>query len=88
MPGTCRGESGWKKRAMNARSAAGLWAGMRHVPCMSRGVEVGTQDRDEVFMRRALEVAARPAFTSPNPRVGAVVVKDGTILSEGAHQGA
>ncbi|MEA2486747.1 MAG: diaminohydroxyphosphoribosylaminopyrimidine deaminase [Actinomycetota bacterium] len=46
------------------------------------------QDRDEVFMRRALEVAARPAFTSPNPRVGAVVVKDGTILSEGAHQGA
>jgi diaminohydroxyphosphoribosylaminopyrimidine deaminase / 5-amino-6-(5-phosphoribosylamino)uracil reductase len=37
------------------------------------------------FMRRALELAslARP---SPNPRVGAVVVRDGEIVGEGYHE--
>lgn len=43
---------------------------------------------DERFMARALELARRPAFTSPNPRVGAVVVRDGVVLGEGAHEGA
>lgn len=39
-------------------------------------------------MSRAIELARGPAFTSPNPRVGAVVVKDGRVLGEGAHEGA
>jgi diaminohydroxyphosphoribosylaminopyrimidine deaminase/5-amino-6-(5-phosphoribosylamino)uracil reductase len=43
---------------------------------------------DERFMERALELAARPPHTSPNPRVGAVVVKGGRIISEAAHMGA
>lgn len=43
---------------------------------------------DERFMRRAFELAREPAFTSPNPRVGAVVVRDGEIIGEGFHQGA
>ncbi|MEA2435040.1 MAG: diaminohydroxyphosphoribosylaminopyrimidine deaminase [Actinomycetota bacterium] len=42
---------------------------------------------DERFMRRALDLAAEARFTSPNPRVGAVVVRDGEILSEGFHRG-
>lgn len=44
-----------------------------------------TPSVDEVFMRRAIRLAVkfRP---SPNPRVGAVVVKDGVIVGEGAHQ--
>lgn len=46
------------------------------------------QDRGDNFMRRALELAAGPPFTSPNPRVGAVLVRDGRIVSEGAHEGA
>ncbi|MDQ4124381.1 MAG: bifunctional diaminohydroxyphosphoribosylaminopyrimidine deaminase/5-amino-6-(5-phosphoribosylamino)uracil reductase, partial [Actinomycetota bacterium] len=37
-------------------------------------------------MARALELARRPAFTSPNPRVGAVVVRDGEVIGEGAHE--
>jgi len=42
-------------------------------------------DRD--FMRRALELAARGrGYVSPNPMVGAVVVKDGRIIGEGYHQ--
>ena len=41
---------------------------------------------DARFMRRALEVAERGrGLTSPNPMVGAVVVRDGRIVAEGAH---
>jgi diaminohydroxyphosphoribosylaminopyrimidine deaminase/5-amino-6-(5-phosphoribosylamino)uracil reductase len=43
---------------------------------------------DDRFIARAIELARGPAFTSPNPRVGAVVVRDGVVLGEGAHEGA
>ena len=43
---------------------------------------------DQRYMTRALELAARPPFTSPNPRVGCVVVRDDAIVSEGFHEGA
>jgi diaminohydroxyphosphoribosylaminopyrimidine deaminase / 5-amino-6-(5-phosphoribosylamino)uracil reductase len=43
---------------------------------------------DERFMNRALELAAEPPFTSPNPRVGAVIVRDGEIVAEGKHEGS
>jgi diaminohydroxyphosphoribosylaminopyrimidine deaminase/5-amino-6-(5-phosphoribosylamino)uracil reductase len=46
------------------------------------------QQEDERFMRLALDLARRPAFTSPNPRVGAVIVRSGDIIAEGAHMGA
>ncbi len=43
--------------------------------------------RPEGFMRRALELAERGAgWTSPNPLVGAVVVKKNIILGEGWHE--
>jgi diaminohydroxyphosphoribosylaminopyrimidine deaminase / 5-amino-6-(5-phosphoribosylamino)uracil reductase len=41
---------------------------------------------DAVFMDRALELAARGvALTSPNPLVGAVLVRDGRVVGEGFH---
>jgi diaminohydroxyphosphoribosylaminopyrimidine deaminase/5-amino-6-(5-phosphoribosylamino)uracil reductase len=41
---------------------------------------------DEHFMTRALELAARGLFTTtPNPRVGSVIVRDGAIVGEGFH---
>jgi len=41
------------------------------------------------FMRRALELAAGArGLTSPNPMVGAVVVRDGVIVGEGLHHRA
>jgi diaminohydroxyphosphoribosylaminopyrimidine deaminase / 5-amino-6-(5-phosphoribosylamino)uracil reductase len=46
----------------------------------------GSDDLD--FMARALELAARPVNPSPNPRVGAVLVRDGEIVGEGEHEGA
>jgi diaminohydroxyphosphoribosylaminopyrimidine deaminase / 5-amino-6-(5-phosphoribosylamino)uracil reductase len=42
---------------------------------------------DSRFMSRALELAREVPYTSPNPRVGAVVVRDGEIVAEGAHRG-
>src|SRR5271169_1127780 len=41
---------------------------------------------DAVFMDRALELAARGiALASPNPLVGAVLVRDGQVVGEGFH---
>jgi diaminohydroxyphosphoribosylaminopyrimidine deaminase/5-amino-6-(5-phosphoribosylamino)uracil reductase len=41
----------------------------------------------EEYMARALELAEKGrGFTSPNPMVGAVVVKDGRVVAEGYHQ--
>ena len=41
------------------------------------------------FMRRALGLAARArGLTSPNPMVGAVVVRDGVVVGEGYHHAA
>jgi diaminohydroxyphosphoribosylaminopyrimidine deaminase/5-amino-6-(5-phosphoribosylamino)uracil reductase len=42
---------------------------------------------DEAAMRRALELAARGLYsTQPNPRVGAVLARDGEIVGEGWHE--
>ncbi len=42
--------------------------------------------KDEVFMQRALNLAAATvALASPNPQVGCVLVKDNEIVAEGAH---
>ncbi len=43
--------------------------------------------QEEDFMRLALD-QARQGRTSPNPRVGAVIVQEGTLLSAGYHRGA
>lgn len=44
-------------------------------------------DIDVRYMERALELAARGrGFTSPNPMVGAVIVRDGRIIGEGYHR--
>ncbi len=43
----------------------------------------------EYFMRRAIELAVKAkGKTSPNPMVGAVVVKNGRIIAEGFHEQA
>lgn len=42
---------------------------------------------DEFYMKRALELASKGiGKTSPNPLVGAVVVKNGKIIGEGYHE--
>ena len=44
---------------------------------------------DDRFMARALDLAVRArGLTSPNPLVGALVVRDGVVVGEGFHQAA
>jgi diaminohydroxyphosphoribosylaminopyrimidine deaminase/5-amino-6-(5-phosphoribosylamino)uracil reductase len=44
---------------------------------------------DRAFMARALLLAERGLYTTtPNPRVGCVIVKDGTVQGEGWHEAA
>lgn len=46
-------------------------------------------EQDAAFMARALELAARGLWTTtPNPRVGCVLVKDGAVVGEGWHERA
>ena len=41
---------------------------------------------DQEYMRRAIELAKRgEGWTSPNPLVGAVIVKNDRIIGEGYH---
>ena len=48
-----------------------------------------SSDRDETFMRRALHLARRAqGWTSPNPAVGAVIVRGGRIVGQGFHRKA
>jgi diaminohydroxyphosphoribosylaminopyrimidine deaminase / 5-amino-6-(5-phosphoribosylamino)uracil reductase len=45
-----------------------------------------TTSQDIEWMTLALRLAARGLYTtSPNPRVGCVIVKDGKVIGEGAH---
>ncbi|MEO8755401.1 MAG: bifunctional diaminohydroxyphosphoribosylaminopyrimidine deaminase/5-amino-6-(5-phosphoribosylamino)uracil reductase RibD, partial [Casimicrobiaceae bacterium] len=49
----------------------------------------GYADADRAHMVRALELAARGLFTTtPNPRVGCVIVRDGKVIGEGFHERA
>src|SRR5260370_7104581 len=44
---------------------------------------------DHGFMEQALELAGRGLYTTtPNPRVGCVIVKDGVLVGSGWHEKA
>ena len=46
----------------------------------------GESDDDGFYIRRCVELARKAVgFTSPNPMVGCVIVKDGKVVGEGFH---
>jgi diaminohydroxyphosphoribosylaminopyrimidine deaminase/5-amino-6-(5-phosphoribosylamino)uracil reductase len=45
-------------------------------------------EADIDHMRRAIEISRRAPYTSPNPRVGAVLVRDGRVIGEAWHEGS
>lgn len=68
-------------------------AGARGVGDPQHGQEgrrlAAVTDPERGYMRRALRLASRAAGrTSPNPLVGAVVVRDGQVIGEGYHHAA
>ena len=77
-------KSGWEKRP--SPGALLRWVTALVSGYASKNWRQAVTD-DERFMNRALELAAEVAFTSPNPKVGAVVVRDGQIIAEGTHRG-
>lgn len=53
------------------------------------GIPEGGWEPHRPFMARALALAKRAlGFTSPNPMVGAVIVRDGRVIGEGYHHRA
>ncbi|KAF5731725.1 riboflavin biosynthesis protein PYRD chloroplastic [Tripterygium wilfordii] len=47
---------------------------------------VDSEEKDKFYMRKCVELAAKATgFTSPNPMVGCVIVKDGKIVGQGFH---
>lgn len=55
----------------------------------SAGASADREPKDARFMREALRLAQRGrGTTSPNPMVGAVIVRDGVIVGEGYHHRA
>jgi diaminohydroxyphosphoribosylaminopyrimidine deaminase / 5-amino-6-(5-phosphoribosylamino)uracil reductase len=45
------------------------------------------KNSDNPYIKRALQLAEKQGrYVSPNPKVGAILVKDGKIVGEGAHQ--
>jgi diaminohydroxyphosphoribosylaminopyrimidine deaminase/5-amino-6-(5-phosphoribosylamino)uracil reductase len=62
-------------------------AGLRRFP--GNGLSLSMQGEDARWMRRAIEEARKGlGRTSPNPPVGAVIVRDGVELGAGWHHGA
>ncbi|MDP0494666.1 MAG: bifunctional diaminohydroxyphosphoribosylaminopyrimidine deaminase/5-amino-6-(5-phosphoribosylamino)uracil reductase RibD [Verrucomicrobiota bacterium JB024] len=57
------------------------------IPSTSRGRGFEWDSRDEALMDRAIALARSVPETAtlPNPRVGALIVEDGIIVSEGYH---
>ena len=50
-------------------------------------MEENAKSTKEKYMRRAIELALMgTGYTGPNPRVGAVIVKDGRVIGEGFHE--
>src|SRR5881409_132339 len=47
-----------------------------------------TRTADSDHMRRAIRLAKRGrGLASPNPQVGALIVRDGTVVAQGFHRG-
>lgn len=56
---------------------------------LGTGASSSQLDIDRMYMERALELAAQArGKTSPNPCVGCVIVKDGSVIGEGFHEKA
>src|SRR5829696_8729715 len=90
----CTGEeaSSSEKRAACTRGTAGIplvsliRESVRRAECLDMP-EITATERDARHLQRAIELAGRArGQTSPNPIVGAVVVKDGRVMGEGITQ--
>lgn len=74
--------------ALNSAPKIGAFFIRERQPVRISSTQIAAQQRnDAVFMRQAISLAWEGAgFVSPNPLVGAVIVKDGQVLAAACHQ--
>lgn len=78
----------FKSIKMASRSPKSSGNGRRSVlvNVMGEGSQRDNDNDDGFYIRRCVELARKAVgFTSPNPMVGCVIVKDGRIVGEGYH---
>ncbi|CAA2995160.1 riboflavin biosynthesis PYRD, chloroplastic [Olea europaea subsp. europaea] len=64
----------------------GLWGAMISNVGFGGGAQVDQEQDDRYYIRSCVELARTAiGYTSPNPMVGCVIVKDGKIVGEGFH---
>ncbi len=74
------------RRAVLVCTESGREARLNLMNASASSTSASTVSADTVFMDRALELAARGvALASPNPLVGALLVRDGRVVGEGFH---
>jgi diaminohydroxyphosphoribosylaminopyrimidine deaminase / 5-amino-6-(5-phosphoribosylamino)uracil reductase len=76
-----------KKTGKRESPKAAQKAERKSAPLALQQESTSSRERDEIFLRRALELAHQGiGLTSPNPCVGAIVVdRDGQVVGEGSH---
>lgn len=74
--------------ALNSAPKIGAFFIRERQPVRISSTQIAAQQRnDAVFMRQAISLAWEgTGFVSPNPLVGAVIVKDGQVLAAACHQ--
>ena len=75
-------------RAARRRRSRGK-PGRDELPCSGGALDerAGVRRRRSPYMARALALAERGMYTAtPNPRVGCVIVGDGSVIGEGWHE--
>lgn len=74
--------------ALNSAPKIGAFFIRERQPVRISSTQIAAQQRnDAVFMRQAISLAREgTGFVSPNPLVGAVIVKDGQVLAAACHQ--
>ena len=75
-------------RAWAEIAQAPLWSGEGRALDLfdAAGRRIVIDDADRILLQRALELAERGARTAaPNPRVGCVIARNGTVVAEGWH---
>ncbi|KAK7389969.1 hypothetical protein VNO78_25266 [Psophocarpus tetragonolobus] len=64
----------------------GILKPLRKSRCDGFGVKCAASNDDGFYIRKCVELARKAVgFTSPNPLVGCVIVKDGKVVGEGFH---
>ncbi|RDX74900.1 Riboflavin biosynthesis protein PYRD, chloroplastic [Mucuna pruriens] len=71
---------------LSVNFGCGIYIAARRSRCDGFGVQCAASNDDAFFITRCVQLARKAVgFTSPNPLVGCLIVKDGQVVGEGFH---